>query len=192
MSEQDRNRDVGYTLFNSRLRGVWVWYGCRFRVGQAFQWVRASLGQPGLFVGPGRVHWAGLNFKWAWAGLGLEVPSLGDPVGLAHVLSLVSDFHDPSSHGHYGNLNLSTEFRNRFAFSRRVFKWRLYNEKLGGKVISAFNCHSFWAFDRWEIEQLLLESLQGLCFFPSTRLPLYCSFLSLAFLFTLACILNTK
>jgi len=70
---------------------------------QAFQWVRASLGQPGLFVGPGRVQWAGLNVKWAWAGLGPEVLSPGDPAGLAHLLSLVSNFHDPSSHSHYGN-----------------------------------------------------------------------------------------
>jgi len=78
---------------------------------QAFQWVRASLGQPGLLVGPGWAHWAGLNFRCAWAGSGPEVPSPGNPVGLVNVLSRLPDFHhdDPSSHCHHGNQNLSTQ-----------------------------------------------------------------------------------
>jgi len=78
---------------------------------QVFQWLRASLGRPGRLVGPGWAHWAELNFGWAWAGLGLEVPSPGNPAGLVNVLSRLPDFdHDnSSSHCHPRNQNLSTQ-----------------------------------------------------------------------------------
>src|ERR1700710_1408637 len=56
-------------------------------------------------------YWAGLNFRWAWAGSGPEVPSPGNPAGLVNVLSRLPDFHqrDPSSHWHHGNQSLSTQ-----------------------------------------------------------------------------------
>jgi len=61
------------------------------------------------FVGPARaLGWAGLNFRWAWAGSGPEVPSPGNPAGLVNVLSRLPDFRrdGPSSHCHHGNQNL--------------------------------------------------------------------------------------
>ena len=78
---------------------------------QAFQWVRASLGQPGLFVGPGRARGGGLNFRWGWAWSGPGVLSPGNLAGLVNVLSRVPNLHHdhPSRHRHYGNENLSTQ-----------------------------------------------------------------------------------
>jgi len=123
---------------------------------QAFQWVRASLGQPGLLVGPGWAHWAGLNFTWAWAGSGPEVPSPGNPAGLVNVLSCLPDFHhdDPSSHCHHGNQNLSTQnlgmdlpLAANLGPSRRVFKLRLNSEQREGKLsifsLSLFNSDTY-------------------------------------------------